>query len=86
MHTDDVLKQALDECSRSAWQATIDAVPQRMARALEEAAHRLEPDKPAKTVSVRRGTLTDKAAVREWLAEHEKMLTEAVASGPVIVR
>ena len=86
LDTDDALRRALDERSRSSWQAMIDAVPQRLARALAEAAHRLEPDKPAKTVSVRRGTLTDEAAVRVWLAEHEKKLTEAVASGPVVVR
>ena len=84
--TDDALRRALDERSRSAWQAMIDAVPQRLTRALEEASRRLEPERPAKTVSVRRGTLTDEAAVREWLAEHERKLTEAVATGPVVVR
>ena len=85
---DEELRHTLDERSLSAWQATIDAVPQRITNALSEAAKRLEPDDPARpttTVSIRRGTLTDEAAVREWLTEHEKKLIEAVAKGPVIV-
>ena len=38
------------------------------------------------TVQVRRGTLPDEAAVREWLREQEQKLNEAVRHGPVIVR
>ena len=38
------------------------------------------------TVNVRRGTLVDEAAVREWLREQEGKLMEAVRTGPVIVR
>ena len=38
------------------------------------------------TVDVRRGTLVDEAAVREWLREQEGKLMEAVRTGPVIVR
>ena len=38
------------------------------------------------TVHVRRGTLPNEAAVREWLREHERKLSEAVRHGPVIVR
>jgi len=38
------------------------------------------------TVEVRRGTLVDEAAVREWLREQEGKLMEAVRTGPVIVR
>ena len=38
------------------------------------------------TVHVRRGTLPDEAAVREWLREQEQRLSEAVRHGPVIVR
>ena len=38
------------------------------------------------TVDVRRGTLSDEAAVREWLREQEGKLMEAVRTGPVIVR
>ena len=38
------------------------------------------------TVHVRRGTLPDEAAVREWLQEQEARLRDAVRHGPVIVR
>ncbi len=38
------------------------------------------------TVHVRRGTLPDEPAVREWLREQESKLMEAVRAGPVIVR
>ena len=45
------------------------------------------PDPPrTSTVDVRRGTLVDEAAVREWLREQEGKLMEAVRTGPVIVR
>ena len=38
------------------------------------------------TVHMRRGTLPDEAAVREWLQEQEERLRDAVRHGPVIVR
>ena len=38
------------------------------------------------TIHVRRGTLPDEAAVREWLREQEEILSDAVRHGPVIVR
>ena len=38
------------------------------------------------TVRVRRGTLADEAAVREWLREQEEKLIEAARRGPVIVQ
>ena len=38
------------------------------------------------TVHVRRGTLPDEAAVREWLEEQESRLMDGVRTGPVIVR
>ena len=38
------------------------------------------------TIHVRRGTLSDEAAVREWLREQEERLRDAVRHGPVIVR
>ena len=38
------------------------------------------------TVEVRRGTLVDEVAVREWLREQEKKLLAAVQRGSVIVR
>ena len=38
------------------------------------------------TVQVRRGTLPDDTAVREWVREQESKLMEAIRTGPVIVR
>jgi len=87
--TDEALRQALDARPLSAWQADIDAVGERVAKALEEAAKRLDPQDPARpttTVEVRRGTLADESAVRAWLDEHESKLLEAARKGPVIVR
>jgi len=87
--TDEALRHSLDTRSLSAWQADIDAVGERVAKALEEATKRLDPDdpqRPAATVAIRRGTLADEAAVRGWLEEHETKLLEAVRKGPVIVR
>ena len=87
--TDEALRQALDARPLSAWQADVDAAPERVARALEEAASRLaerDPKRAATTVAVRRGTLPDEAAVRAWLDEHGTKLTEAVRKGPVLVR
>lgn len=53
-----------------------------------EAADGTSPPTPPRTttVHVRRGTLPDEAAVREWLREQEQKLSEAVRHGPVIVR
>ena len=80
------LKRALDRRGLSAWQSEIDAAPHRAGKALAEAAACLPSDEPKTTsVSVRRGTLEDKAAVRGWLDEHERKLTDAVKNGPVIV-
>ena len=85
----DQLKTSLDTRSLSAWQAEIDAIPSRTAKALEEAAKRVKEDDPGvetTTISVRRGTLTSAADVDAWLDEHDKKLKEAIAKGPVIVR
>ena len=80
------LKRALDRRGLSAWQSEIDAAPHRAGKALADAAACLPSDEPKTTsVSVRRGTLEDKAAVRAWLDEHERKLTAAIRNGPVIV-
>ena len=53
-----------------------------------EATDGASPPAPSRTttVHVRRGTLPDEAAVREWLREQEEKLGAAVRHGPVIVR
>lgn len=73
--------------SLAAWRSEIDAVEARVAKALEEAAKRLDDgDPPVTYVRVRLGTLEGHDAVQRWVAEHERKLTEAVRKGPVIVR
>ena len=87
--TDDDLRKSLDARPLSAWRSEIDAVDARIVQALEEAAEHLqesEPDLHTTTIRVRRGTLEDESAVREWLQEQEERLVEAVKDGPVIVR
>jgi hypothetical protein len=76
----------LDERSLLAWRADIDAVRERTAQALAEAAKRGHADdetaKAPTRVTIRRGTLADEAAVREWLEEQEERLIEAVRDVP----
>ena len=84
--TNEALRRALDARRLSAWRSDIDAVPVRAAKALAEAARRVSPEESVASVTVRRGTLQDEIAVREWLEEHERKLTEAVRDGPVIVQ
>ncbi len=87
--TDDELRRTLDARPLDAWRAEIDAVTARTDRAMEEAAkrlHEIEPELHTTTVKVRRGTLADEIAVRDWLQEQEEKLVEAVKNGPVIVR
>ncbi len=86
--SNDALQETLGRRPLPGWQEAIDAVGPRVARALGTAAERLkaaDPTKATASVSVRRGTLTDEAQVREWLAEHETKLLDAVAQGPVII-
>ena len=88
VETNDVLKRTLDGRSLAAWRSEIDAVPERLARALEEALKRLKKEEgpPVTVVKIQPVTLSDDADVQRWVAEHERKLTEAVRKGPVIVR
>ena len=88
VETNDALKRTLDARSLAAWRSEIDAVPERLARALEEAVRRLakEEGPPVTFVKIQPVTLSDEADVQRWVAEHERKLTQAVRKGPVIVR
>ena len=88
VETNDALKRTLDARSLAAWRSEIDAVPERLARALEEALKRLKKGEgpPVTVVKIQPVTLADDAAVQQWVTEHERKLTEAVRKGPVIVR
>lgn len=86
--TDAALRHALDSRSLASWTDHVDAIPQRVSRALSAAAARSMPDGPHRVtsaVTIRRATLVDEAAVRAWIEEHERKLLEAAKSGPVIV-
>ena len=86
--TNEQLQRTLDARPLGSWRDSLDAVPQRVARALEKAAARApgaDPRRPPVTVIIRRGTLADEAGVRAWLAEHEEKLLEAARMGPVVV-
>ncbi len=86
------LLASLDDRPLSAWQAEVDAVRERASRALAEAAQQLragagEPgERPPTSITIRRGTLANEPAVREWLQEQEGKLLEAVRRGPVVLR
>ena len=88
VETNDALTRTLDARSLAAWRSESDAVPERLARALEEALKRLKKEEgpPVTVVKIQPVTLSDDAAVQRWVTEHERKLTEAVRKGPVIVR
>ena len=86
---DENLLQTLEERPLSSWTAEIEATGARVSKALEEAARRLadaDPELRTTAVVIRKGTLTDEAAVRDWLKEQEEKLLAAVEKGPVIVQ
>ena len=92
--TDEALLRTLDDRPVAFWRAEADAAPARTARALADAAaaapvpaNGVEKDRrPARTVTLRRATLADEQAVREWVRETEAALLEGVKNGPVAVR
>lgn len=81
--TDESLLAELDRQSLAARADAVAAVPERVTRALAEAAHRLKPE--ARRVTVRRAMLETEDEVRGWLAEHERMLLEEIKRGPVVI-
>ena len=90
--TDEALRHTLDERPLLAWRAEGDAVPTRLTRALAAAAAcaapiPLEADRAIPTeVTLRRVTLSDERAVRQWLGETGDALLQAVRSGPVVIK
>ena len=92
--TDEALLRTLNDRRLAFWRAEADAVPARTARALADAAPAapvpadgVEKDRrPPRTVTLRRATLADEKAVREWVRDTEAALLEGVKNGPVAVR
>jgi len=81
--TDEALANHLELRSLESAQAEIDAIPGRVARAIEQAAKLLLPK--VQTISLERATLRDAAEVEAWIERQKKTLLEAVANGPVLV-
>ena len=80
--TDELLAE-LNQRSLDARADAVSAVPERVSRALEAAARANTP--AARRVNLRPATLSSEQDVRDWLAEQEKKLLEAVGQGPVII-
>lgn len=82
--TQDELITAMRSYPVSSWDDRIDALTGRFARAREKAAKELEPE--TQSVEVPRRTLKTTDDVTAWLDEAGKMLNEAVAKGPVVIK
>ena len=80
---DEALVGHLDQRPLSSAQAEIDAIPGRVAQAIERAAKLLEPK--VQTIALERSTLRDAAEVEAWAERQKKTLLDAVANGPVLV-
>ncbi len=81
--TDEALLSTLDAQSLQARKSEADAVPGRVQRALELAARLLEPK--VKMIVLERTTLRSPEEVTDWLGRQEKLLIEAVKTGPVLL-
>jgi hypothetical protein len=83
MGTEDEILAALRSSSLSERRNLVDAVPQRFARALEEAARMLEPK--AVRVVLPSATIKTEAELTVWLEKAKQQIAEKLKDGPVIV-
>src|SRR3954447_11524903 len=81
--TEPDLLASLAEISLDSWATRRDALPQRFAKALEEAARLLEPK--AVRVSLPSATIHDGEELSAWLKKVESTVREKLGNGPVIV-
>jgi hypothetical protein len=81
--TDEALVELLDRRPLSTARAEVDAVPGRVAQAIERAAKRLEPKVQA--VAIERATLRTEADLDAWLGRQRETLSTAIKQGPVLV-
>ena len=81
--SDEALVSHLNQRPLASAQAEIDAIPGRVAQAIERAAKLLEPK--VQTIPLERSTLRDAAEVEAWSERQKKTLMDAVANGPVLV-
>ena len=81
--TDEDLVKYLDRRSLASARAETDAVPARVAQAIERAARLQEPQ--VRPFALERATLRDTAEVEAWTERQKQTLLKAVADGPVLV-
>jgi hypothetical protein len=81
--TDERLSEALDRRSPAAVRAECDAIPGRVAQAIERAAKLLEPKVQA--VALERVTLRSEADLNAWLIRQRERLSGLLQHGPVLV-
>jgi len=81
--TEQELLSSLAEISLESWATRCDALPQRFAKALEDAAKLLEPK--AVRVTLPSATIRNEEELRAWLDQVETKLRDQLGTGPVIV-
>jgi hypothetical protein len=80
---DDEILAALQRSTLADRRNLLDAVPQRFARALDEASRLLEPK--AQRVALAGATIHDGAELDRWLEQTRKQVEEKLKDGPVIL-
>ena len=81
--SDELLLSALDTRPLSSLRSEIDAIPDRVRKALEAAAKLLEPK--VRPLAIERATLSTQAEVDAWLSRQRECLLVALRDGPVLV-
>ena len=81
--TDEALAGHLDQKPLSSALAEIDAIPSRIAQAIERVAKLLEPK--IQLIALERSALRNPAEVEAWVERQKKTLMDAVTNGPVLV-
>lgn len=83
LSTDENLLDSLDHRNLSAMRAEADAIPGRVAQAIERAAKLLEPK--VQLVPLERATLKTQRELDAWLERQRTKLSDALKRGPVMV-
>ena len=81
--TDDEIRAALESSSLDDRRNLLDAIPQRFARALQEASRILEPK--AQKVILPSATIRNAAELNLWLASARQLVENKLKDGPVIL-
>lgn len=82
--TDERLLEFLDLRSIAAARTEIDAIPGRVAQAIERAARQLEPK--IRSITIERSTLRSPQDIEQWLERQKTLLLTAIGDGPVLIQ